>query len=142
MKLSPLVTTFWLVWVLFIVSKVSLGLNPTAAGQIFKDFGRAACVLVGSYVARIAADECTDKTIAAFSFAAAIAVVAVAIDAAFKANSGQILRPGTAAVLSAIAIVASELLLRAPESCYVVAAPVIVGSGLLGAALSSVRKHI
>jgi len=142
MKLSGFVTGIWLVWLLFIIGKLSIHINPTKAWQVSKDCTRALLVIVGSYVARVASDGCSDDANMAFAFAAFAATLAVAVDAAFLADSRHWARPGTVAILSATTIATAETLLRNSAECYSVAAPALVVPALIGVALSSVRKHI
>ena len=142
MKLSGFVTGVWLVWLLLIIGKVSVGVNPKAIKQISKDCTRALCVIAGAYVARVASDDCSEDADMAFAFTAFASTVAVAVDAAYASSAGQWVRPGTAAVLSATTITTAHAVLREPSDCYSVAAPAMVIAALVGIALGSVRKHI
>lgn len=142
MEISPFVTGVWLIWLLLVIGKVSIGLNPKNMKQVSKDTARAALVIVGAYVARVASSECSDDAQMAFAYASAVATVAVMADAICTASSGHIMRPGTAAILSASVIAVAEAVLRTPDECYNVAAPALIVPTLLGVALSSTRKHI
>jgi len=142
MKLSGFVTGIWLVWLLLIIGKVSVGINPKEIVQVSKDCVRALFVIVGTYVARVASDNCSDDANMAFAFVAFAATLAVVADAVFPAEAGQWVRPGTIIVLSATTIAVAETLLRANVECYSVAVPALVLPALLGVALSSVRKRI
>lgn len=142
MQLSPFVTALWLLWLLLILGKISLALNPNAKLQTAKDSARAFLVIVGAYVARVASDDCSDSADVAFAYVAAAADLAIVADAIFKPIPGQFVRPGTAVVISASVITVAEVLLRASEDCYSVAAPAVGASAVLGIVLSSYRKRI
>lgn len=137
MQLSAFATAAWLIWLAFIASKISVGLSPESAKQISKDCGRALIIIAGTYVARVASENCPDSVNLASAWLSGVAIVATVVDAVWHKNKAKrVMRPGSTAVLSAAIITVVEALLRAPRRCNEVVAPTLVAAVLLSGALS------
>ena len=122
MKLSPIATAVWLLWLSLIVVKISFAYG-SAAKAIARRFFRAAVVIGGVTAFRLFADNCPDSAHATSAFLAGVAIVAILADSV--AAPATRVTPGAAALVSAAVITVAEIVLRSPHQCYEVAAPVL-----------------
>ncbi len=137
MKLSAFATAAWLVWLLFIVAKISIGNSPGAIKETSKRSARAFIVIAGTTLARMASSECPESVATASAFLSAVAIAAI-----LDAGTRSALNAGTAAIVSATFISVAELMLRSPRACYQTAAPLTGLFVLLGVAIGSTPRRI